>query len=158
MKSFIKISLLIPALGFIFFSGCKKYPDGPLFSIYSPQVRILGEWDVNYFSVNGFDSTSYLKAQPFYARYYIRSSKLDNYSTFFALLNPGTGYNGQGYWMFLENKTKIYFHLDLIYVPGNIGPYCANDITWKIRRLKKDELWLETEYLNKVYFVKFSRK
>ena len=146
-----------PLLVIIFYSGCKKYPDGPLISLSSKEGRISGHWDVEYFSINGYDSTTYLRSQPFYGRYFF-STEQDNRKNFFTYKNsilPATpNYNGIGFWMFLEHKEALYVHFDL-YTPPALGPYRAADVTWEIRRLKSKELWLKTTYEGKEYFVKF---
>ena len=56
-----KILLLFITIVLLY--GCKKYPDGPAISLLSKESRITGEWDVEYFSVNGYDSTEYLKSK-----------------------------------------------------------------------------------------------
>ena len=64
-------------LAVIFIVSCKKYPDGPLISFRSKEYRITWQWSVVYFSINGYDSTSYLQAQPGYGNHYF-SLKKDN--------------------------------------------------------------------------------
>ena len=61
--------------------SCKKYPDGPWLSLHSKEVRLCKSWDVSYFSINGYDSTPYLKNQPFYGKYRFERRK-DDHSLF----------------------------------------------------------------------------
>ena len=46
-------SLLIIA---IIITGCKKYEDGPAFSLLSKKQRLIGEWEVTEFKINGIDA------------------------------------------------------------------------------------------------------
>lgn len=154
-----KVSLLI-ALAIIFITSCKKYPDGPLINFESKEKRVLGIWWVNYFSIDGADSTAYLKSKPYYGCYIIYPEIVGGGKEFgYSLMdnagpNPNPNYNGAGYWMFLDHKKSIYFHF-YSYVQGACGPYRANDVTWRIMRLEDTDLWLKTTYNGKEYFVKF---
>lgn len=153
-------NILFIALAIIFIAGCKKYPDGPLLSLHSKEKRIIGIWSVDYFSIDGYDSTSYLQAQPYSGKYGIHSGidqgkKLFGYySKDYPAPNPTPNYNGTGYWMFLNHKESIYIHFKN-YFAGACGPFRANDITWDIRRLTGSDLWLKTTFNGKEYFVKF---
>lgn len=138
-------------------SGCKKYEDGPLISLRTKEARLTGEWDVEYFSINGYDSTSYLKSQSFYGKYLFGKDEIHN-KKLFVYKNSSTvipNYNGDGYWMFLNHKESVYIHYDYLTSGPTVGPFRANDITWEIKRLKNKELWLKTQYAGKEYFVKF---
>ena len=42
----------------LFFSGCKKYPDGPTFSFRSRSTRLSGTWYIDHYFINGTDQTS----------------------------------------------------------------------------------------------------
>lgn len=138
----------------ILLATCKKYPDGPLLSLYTKEHRVLGIWDVEYFEVNGYDSTSFLKGQPFYGKY--RFEKNRDRSLFRYEANDQQ-YNLGGYWSFQNHKEEICITFEAYTALGNIGPYRAAGIIWKIRRLKEKELWLETSYAGKNYFLKFSQ-
>jgi hypothetical protein len=154
MKLFKNISLLFTAFIFILNTGCKKFPDGPLIDFHSKKDRIAGVWDVEYFSINGYDSTSYLKNQLFYGMYSL--SPEEKYEEPVASYDENTGFGAIGYWNLQGNKKN----LDISFTysptkPQKIGPYRAESVTWEIRRLKERELWLKTIYEGKEYFVKF---
>lgn len=143
--------------------GCKKYPDGPAISLRSKTSRISGEWDVEYFSINGYDSTSYLKSLPFYGKYYISAEQVDH-NSLYRYINtieggPAPTHNGLGYWMYLDDHESVYFYIKnySLSSQSSLGPYRAESVVWKIRRLKNKELWLTTTYNGKEYFVKFKQ-
>lgn len=138
---------------FITTVSCKKYEDGPLLNIHGKIQRIAAYWDVESFTVNGVDSTSYLKSQPSYGWYTFGRDKatgVEGYN-----FHCATDFNG--YWQFKNRKNDVYIHL-YNYTGGAVGPYGANDITWEIRKLTIPELWLKTVYSGKEYFVKFKRQ
>jgi hypothetical protein len=153
-----KIIFFFIAIVFIATAACKKYPDGGL-STYA-EGRICHTWNVSSFTVNGYDSTAYLKSQPFYGTYTFETPKGDNNGVF-NYQSANYNYYGEGYWEFSNNKKSIGIYC--VYSSGgNIGPYRAQYITWDIMRLKgnellkNNELWLQTTYNGKVYFVKFN--
>ena len=141
------------------FSGCKKYPDGPLISLLSKEGRLTGEWDVESFSIDGYDSTSYLKSLPLYG-IYVFGKHEEGEGNFFSFRSkdyPNVTtpiYTHVGYWKFTNKKESVFIHMEN-YTPQSAGAFRANDITWDIKRLKNKELWLETVYNGKEYFVKF---
>jgi hypothetical protein len=158
MKLLKKIILLFIAFVFILTASCKKYPDGPLLNIYSKASRIDGTWDVEYFSINGYDSTAYLKSVGFYGRYKF-SNKKDGLELF-AMYSAANIYTKVGYWKFQNKKKDLYIHFDVYSGLPNVslGPYGANDVVWEIRRLKTHELWLKTVYEGREFYVKFKSK
>ena len=143
----------------VFFTGaCKKYPDGPLISFQSKMYRLTGKyWDVDNFTVDGYDSTSYLKNKPFYGTYYFAKPEGDNNGSFIYTATIGM-YSGSGQWFFNNNKKSITIGAGYSF-NGNIGPYRLDDsiqkVTWDIMRLTVKELWLKGFYNGKEYFVKF---
>lgn len=137
------------------FFGCKKYPDGPLLSLRTKEHRMVGNWDVEYFSVNGYDSTEYLRSQPFYGKYQFR--KGDYSSGDFIFKNSSNSYTASGSWIFTNNKKYLALALTTPVPTNHIGPYAAEYVSWEIRKLKENELWLKTTYNGKEYFVKFKQ-
>jgi len=155
MKSSKLYLLTLFALSLLLINSCKKYEDGPLLSLHTKKHRIMGTWDVEYFSINNFDSTSYLKGQPFYGMYSFGKGDLWG--------NPGpAGYQSEtsylsGNWRFEEKKEAIHITFNSYLSSDNrrVGPYRADDVIWDIRRLTEKELWLATSFNGKDYLVKF---
>lgn len=156
MKHFFRkfIILLIASVSFLI-ESCKKYEDGPLLNIWPKATRLDGTWDVEYFSINSYDSTAYLKSKPFYGHYTF-STKKDGLELF-AMYSAKNIYTKLGYWEFQNRKKDLYIHFDVFQGNPNIslGPYGANDVVWEIRRLKLKELWLKTVYDGREFYVKF---
>ena len=51
----MKNSILILCLSLALAIGCKKYPDGPNFSLKTPEKRLVGKWKVTSFIIKGED-------------------------------------------------------------------------------------------------------
>jgi len=142
-------------------TACKKYPDGPLLSFETKMNRIAGietkQWNVDYYSINGYDSTAYLQAQPYYGQYSFYSKK-SKYPNTFGCLSNNNIYCTHGGWEF--NNSKNDMHILQNYICSipisqfNTNPYIASDVTWEIRRLTDSDLWLKTTYNGKEYFMK----
>ncbi len=150
-----KIILCFIAIVFITITACKKYPDGPLISLTTKETRLCKVWDVAYFSINGYDSTAYLKSQVFYGTYkFERPEKGNDGWIIYSALDRN--YAGGGSWFFINNKKSVGVRCSSYSgFTGNIGPYRAYYVIWDIMRLGENELWLKTIYNGKEYFVKF---
>jgi hypothetical protein len=154
MTKTIELFLSVIFLGVLVTSSCKKYPDGPLLSLWTKEHRIVGTWDVEYFSINGHDSTEYLKSKPFYGMYSFDNRNNSNYCYY---NSSNENYHLYGWWQ-LENDKKnitIDFNIDSVYTE-QMGPYRAKSSSWEIRRLAEKEMWLKTNYSDgKEYYIKF---
>jgi len=97
MKTKNKISVLIILLAGVMMTigGCKKYPDGPMFSIHSRAERVANTWKVDNYKVNGTDYTSLVSG---YVETY---SKDGNYSYSYGSIA------GTGTWAFQNSDAEI---------------------------------------------------
>jgi hypothetical protein len=127
MKKLIKLSL-IAALGLVVaFAGCKKYEDGPAFSLASAKSRVVNEWKMEKVIENGVDVTSaYAALSPGFS---IEFKKDNTY----AISYFGFTLSTAGKWDFDSNKEN------LLMTPT--GSTTAE--TNKILRLTSKEMWLE---------------
>ena len=128
-------------LFFIFcFTDCKKYPEGPLVSFTSKVKRVLGDYEVEAFLVDGADSTSQLTCLKY--RFYRDQNK--------QLLNSpecsgGSTGNG-GDWNF-ENHHKnlhIYFSISIGSIAKtpfpNTGSLSSDsELSWEIQKLTQSQ-------------------
>lgn len=114
--------LILAFLGvFILFASCKKYPDGPKFTLLGKKDRMQGLWDLKEtVHVNGsitYDSSADIMELTDDNEYFYRTGVVT--------------INGK--WDFESDKEKVSFTI------GN-----AN-YTYRIRRLKDKQLWLHDE-------------
>jgi hypothetical protein len=152
---FITIILLLP------FSGCKKYPEGPLISFRTIEKRIHGNWKVENYLVNGSDSINLLK-----------NSYGDTIN--FDIATPGSGEGDNrilvysqgnpyldGIFYFTDDGNNIIFSffisVDSVQII-NLGPlnkYVHSE--WKILKLSNKNMRLETNYEN-IYYKLIMKK
>jgi hypothetical protein len=125
MKTIIKtlsVLLIIAAT----FSGCKKYEDGPKFSLLTKKMRLCHEWKLTGLSFNGADLTV-----P--ADYKLDIEKSGTYKVTFA------GFSGDGTWKLGEDKDDIYM---------TSSAANSTEDAFRILRLKSKELWLRSTATN----------
>ena len=126
----IKQILTILILTVLLASSCKKYDEGPRFSLYSKTGRISGNWYFSKAYYNDIDSTeNYYK----YSLNFIKDGRLSMVET--SNDNIYISYI-LGDWEFLNNKMNLEMTLlndtDTIY-----------HFNWLIKRLSYYDLWLE---------------
>ena len=168
MKKIKIILLLVFLLGI--FTTCHKYPDGPAISFRTKMCRITGVWDLQYYEVDGFDSTSYVLNSPYYCRYYFQSGdkpcRGDESDHRFNLIaiRQGTVDACCG-WAWDNSKATIGIDI-IIETPGflSIGAYTGGG-RWDIQRLTNKELWLQMSnqrwgnfvYGNRKYYMRLKK-
>ncbi len=161
MKTYIfKVCTLL--LLIVFLTSCKKYDEGPWISFNSKEKRLVGTWEVEKFTVDGYDSTHYFRKydSPTFAivesGFFISLRDVMN-----APNNPRKGLSG--YWS-LEDKKR---ELKCVFNSQenqedtwiDMGPFGIDRTSfWEIKRLKMEELFLETNYDGSHYRVEFNRK
>jgi hypothetical protein len=160
MKLLKNTTLLFIAFTFILTASCKKYPDGPLLSLRTKEHRVIGEWNVEYFSINGYDSTEYLKGQPLFGTYFFE--KEDGRHIFGYISNDRLHSVG-GKWEFRSNKKNIEIDIDhtsYTWVNFNLVIFSITKKTlWQIQRLTEKEMWLKGTYTDgREYFIKLELK
>jgi len=83
-------ALVIPTI-----QSCKKYPDGPEFTLRSRTERVSHAWDVENYTINGVDYTSTV------SNYTETYTKQGAYSYSWSLAN------GSGTWTFQSSDAQI---------------------------------------------------
>lgn len=102
-------------------TSCKKYEEGPAFSLRSKTARVANTWKLESYSINGVDNTSSL-ANINYTEFY---DKDGNYS-----YNTSVG-SGSGKWEFQSDKEQI----------KRSGVSSQSSETLYILKLKEKEFW-----------------
>lgn len=145
-------------------SDCKKYPDGPRISLLTKMCRITGVWDVEYYEVDGIDSTSYILNSPYYYRLYFqrghKSCIGDGFSPLdliFVNKNISAGCAGWGL-----SRSKEILGIDIAFSTAGFHPLGGawKDSSWEIQRLTNKELWLKqssTKYYPHINFMKLKK-
>ena len=127
--------------------GCKKYPDGPCFSLRSSKNRVTGTWRVDKFYMDGADSTEeyYQKlgckiefsggGGGITARHAVKLSSCNNYKS----LNGRWYFEHNNYLNIRYYGIEIAFYTDTTFHDA-IGPFGnSRACLWKILRLTNTE-------------------
>jgi hypothetical protein len=136
MKKRILTICIAAFISVIFIPSCKKYEDGPAFSLRTKKARISGDWKIESVSENGVDQTS-LYTAVVGAGYTLDLEKDGVYRV--------TGnFPDKGKWKLGEDKDDIYMTSD---DPG------SKEEAYRILRLKNKELWLRMTESNGTIIV-----
>lgn len=131
MNYFYKITFLILCISII---SCKKYEDGPAFSLMSKKARVSNIWKVDTYYLNGVDKTTEYRQLITREKLVIYQSGNFEYSELSNWIWAVPNYTGT--WKFVNNKS------DLEMTPDNIA---VKTKTCKILRLKNKQLWLQEQ-------------
>ncbi len=163
-KSNPSIYLAFIAFIFLINSSCKKYPDGPLINLMSKEKRLVRHWHMEYLEIGGIDSTSYFMSEndsgyKFSDLRFLPDRDASTIS-YYSLTNS---FPANLYFNWSFSKSKKYLSIDVDFFDpraysfkNKVGPFWIYDkVEFRIRKLTKDELWLENTYnglLTKVHF------
>lgn len=120
-------SILVLALAFSGLNSCKKYPDGPGFSLLTRKMRMQGKWDLQ--ETDHADGT--ITTDPY--KYVLELKKGGGYTYTMGNITVS------GTWSFADNKERIAF-------TGS-----AVNGTFLIRRLKNKFLWIQNESTQDIF-------
>ncbi|HRH62619.1 MAG TPA: hypothetical protein PLI68_04755 [Bacteroidia bacterium] len=160
-KSKPTIYLAFIAFIFLINSSCKKYPDGPLINLMSKEKRIERYWYMEYLEIGGIDSTASFLAENDsglkfdYMRIYgEREASYIKYSSDLRWAELSFE------WSLINKNRNLKIGLTWVSRSYNlsehIGPFWVNEkVEFRIMKLTKDELWLETTYNNNLTKVHF---
>jgi hypothetical protein len=122
----------------MFIQSCKKYDDGPSFTLLTKKMRITGEWKFSSAYLNGSSITSAVRKD--LGEGYVWSIK--NNGTY----SENANVNDAGIWKFIDDKEAVRFtSSDTL-----IDPY-----EYRIRRLTNKDLWFETTVQRNTFIIKF---
>ena len=127
MKNLVTFCVLILVL---VLNGCSKYEDGPNLSLRTKKGRLVNKWKWEKVFVNGKESM--VGGQPPSAYDFWVEFKNDNtYENFHGL---------DGDWEFDDSKENVILTSDPNF-----------ELTFKILKLKNNELWIEYKNGNELY-------
>ena len=122
VKSFLLIALVSTAL-----TSCKKYVDGPKFSLASAKSRVSGDWKIESYMYDGADQTAAFITF-FGANFEWDIEKDGSYRW------QGGTISDAGTWTLGEDKDDIRF------LSSATG---STEMSYRILRLKSKELWFK---------------
>jgi hypothetical protein len=156
----MKKLILIIGLISVLFNSCKKYEDGPLISLRSPLNRLLGEWEVYYFEIDGLDNTLNYQ-NDCKCNFRFHSEKHD--AIYFSFLNCKDNYTVGG--RFNLNNESLTIESGNAYNANNltdslnfIGPIKTwNTVVYDVKRLKNKDLWVTCDEGNTNCYIKLKK-
>jgi hypothetical protein len=131
MKHLVKITFLLCC---VLLSACKKYEDGPAFSLMTKKARLANIWQVDKYLLNGEDKTDAYRALISREKLVIYQSGKFDYSEVSTWVWAAPEYSGT--WDFIDKKESVELKPD---------PASMQTQTYHILKLKKDELWMERQ-------------
>ena len=132
MRITLKNILLLSVIS-ILFIGCKKYPDGPGFSLLSRKARMANSWHIDTYYENSVDKTSDFNNA--FQNALLVIDKEGNYSLSYKAFGA-INYSESGTWKFANNDD------DFITTPTSSSGSAA---THHILKLKDKELWYKED-------------
>ncbi len=131
MKSISRNILMGAALVTILnFNSCKKYEDGPGFTLKSAKGRLVGEWEV--VKMTDSDGFSYLDSDYDLELEFDKDGDF-SFTTAYSYGGSSYSYSYNGEWEFSSDKEEIEVEIS------------GEKIDWKIKKLTNKELWFEDE-------------
>ncbi|MBK7183786.1 MAG: hypothetical protein IPH89_13115 [Bacteroidetes bacterium] len=147
---------IIGVLAILLFTTCKKYEEGPCISLYSKEHRVVGEWDIEYLGINGYDSTDYFRNSQTYGYYSFSKYKDGRKYIFHSYLN---GHIVDGFWGISSDKTYIVtVGATNVNIPTIGALATGEEVIWYIKRLTEKEMWLESTFESRTFYVKYKQK
>lgn len=137
----MKKLLVISAVLVFIFTSCGKYEDGPMFSLASKKSRVVNTWRLDREFVNGSEVS--LSADDKDDYFELRKDGSATYT--WVSGNSSTSFSGG--WEFDDSKE----HLILSITFTVLGQTTTEKTTYKILRLKSNEMWLEEVDGNDTY-------
>lgn len=130
LKHVIKITFLLSYI--LFITACKKYEDGPAFSLITKKARLSNIWKVDTYYLNGKDKTTQYRGLVTREKLIIFQSGEFEYTEVSSWLWATPQYTGK--WKLVNNKEYLEMTPDNSIIPIK---------TCRILRLKNKQLWLE---------------
>lgn len=131
MKTYFIKTVIIAFLAITIIPSCKKYQDGPAFSLLTKKARICGDWSIESVSYNGVDQTAAYQLIVG-ANFTLDIEKDGKYKI-------AGNFPDDGAWKFGEDKDDVYF------TSSKAG---SSEQAYRILRLKSKELWLRSTAAN----------
>jgi hypothetical protein len=158
----IRLFVTVIFISSILFSGCKKYDEGPKFTLRSVKNRLTnGPWKLQELTKDGADVTASYKEIDFEYNFDATgglgtSTTYSQSYTYIGQLNKVSGAV-----LFFDNDIM---EMTVTYSNGsssapNVFSYDSNyeSPSWKIKKLTNKEFWLETRVDNEFYSMKLTK-
>jgi hypothetical protein len=127
--------------------ACTKFKEDSFISLRRPEHRLYGTWHVDYYEIDGIDSTDY-----FYKSQYTATQNINFY---YSKEDEGYICDWGGlktfYWV---DKKKM--HWACYYIPNKSG-IAFKQYIMSISKLYKNDFWVSGDEYGKHYFIKMKK-
>jgi hypothetical protein len=140
-------------------TDCKKYPDGPFISFRGKEARVIGDWEIESFLIDGNDSLSQLTCTSY--SFYKNDDTTNRHFHSSESCPAGSG----GDWGIKNHGKELVLYVSID--SGAVTPFPINgtltgypkvsNLSWEIQRLKNRQMWLKTSLNNKEYYIKLKQ-
>jgi hypothetical protein len=152
MKKLILFLIIITAIA----TSCKKYPDGPMFSLRTAKNRLYGYHTLTTYTVNGVDSLSHYY-DSLSLNFHIYYEDVYGHDVCDMSGSRKDGWGSTLVWEWeLKDKNKFF---NIISSSGNYstGPFGNNRCPeWEILKLKVNDIKMKTNYNGKEYLIELT--
>ncbi|HYG51742.1 MAG TPA: hypothetical protein VD905_12605 [Flavobacteriales bacterium] len=137
--------------------GCKKYPSGgKLGGFTGTDDRIVGNYEIVSFTVNGNDSLSSLTSN------YCTGLKIEFVKNAGEAnqIKTSCGTLPSNYWRVTDDRLQIEITTKETTGANSLSALVKNTshtLKWDIQRLKKDDLWISVRHNNDEYYLKLKK-
>ncbi len=129
----LNVILLTVVASVLMLTSCSPYEEGPAISLRSRTERLCNEWRLTWLYLNGTEQT--LSSFDQQTTLEFKDNGTVNYS-YAVMDSTAIVITGSGTWEFNDDQTEVI--TKITYVLGG-----TETDTFKILRLKEEELWLE---------------
>ncbi len=154
MKGFKSPIILLFVLSLLLLSNCRRYPDGPDFTLRSVKKRLWGTFELEKYMVNGIDSTDFLP--PCKDLYPVDYATHNGKYCYRFKSNYGiAGLDGFGHYSIHGDKDE-YIMLTYTNSVGNknfFNPFQPEDGLFEIRKLTNKEFWIREDFKGNRYEI-----
>jgi hypothetical protein len=153
MKMDLKITVLIFLFLGVFFSSCKKYPEGPCISFRSAKDRVYSFKYMKSYTVDGVDSIGYLaQGQIIMADFYYNDNDEVDYFEMKGPKKDGSDFQWYWEWNLDDHNRILVMKGPISHSPlGIFGSY--TEVRWNILKLTNSEIKMETTFDGHVHNV-----
>lgn len=129
----LNVILLTVVVSVLMLTSCSPYEEGPAISLRSRTERLCNEWRLTRLYINGTEQT--LSSFDQQTTLEFKDNGTVNYS-YAVMDSTAIVITGSGTWEFNDDETEVF--TTITYTLGG-----TEKDTFKILRLKEEELWLE---------------
>ena len=134
-----------------------KYKDGPAISFRSADVRVIGNYKAEVFTIDGTDAISQWNDSVCNVQFSLYH-ETDPVERRWVSVRHDDAYLTGAYSLKEKNTILYLYQLQESTGYAGYGPFRAGkDSSWDLLKLRKDEMWMQTEFEGHIYYVELKQ-